>query len=181
VIDRVSAGDTYPIGDKRLDNASPARRFGDYRVTIDHENLPDGVTIRELFKSHEAGADDGQRRFRRSAYPLSALQHAVYCLRQAALIHVERLWEENRFTAEGRVLHARVDEQGQRFSRGVRRVSALPLSCRRYNSPVSPTSWSFTKRGATRRPIPSNISAARPSSTAPTRPSSARRRSALRR
>ena len=37
--------------------------------------------------------------------PLSALQHAVYCLRQAALIHVERLWEENRFTAEGRVLH----------------------------------------------------------------------------
>ncbi len=49
VIDRVSAGDTYPIGDKRLDNASPARRFGDYRVTIDHENLPDGVTIRELF------------------------------------------------------------------------------------------------------------------------------------
>ncbi|MGO9774582.1 MAG: type I-C CRISPR-associated protein Cas7/Csd2 [Roseiarcus sp.] len=49
VIDRVSAGDTYPIGDKRLDNASPARRFDDYRVTIDRENLPDGVTIRELF------------------------------------------------------------------------------------------------------------------------------------
>ncbi|WP_442755944.1 CRISPR-associated protein Cas4 [Methylocystis sp. JAN1] len=63
--------------------------------------------------------------------PLSALQHAVYCLRQAALIHIERLWEENRFTAEGRVLHAAVDRQGQRYSRGVRRVSALPLSCRR--------------------------------------------------
>ncbi len=29
------------------------------------------------------------------AIPLSALQHAVYCMRQAALIHVERLWEEN--------------------------------------------------------------------------------------
>ena len=66
-----------------------------------------------------------------SPIPLSALQHAVYCLRQAALIHVERLWEENRFTAEGRVLHARVDEQGERYSRGVRRVSALPLACRR--------------------------------------------------
>lgn len=63
--------------------------------------------------------------------PLSALQHAVYCLRQAALIHVERLWEENRFTAEGRVLHARVDEKSERYSRGVRRVSALPLACRR--------------------------------------------------
>jgi CRISPR-associated exonuclease Cas4 len=37
--------------------------------------------------------------------PISALQHAVYCLRQAALIHIERLWTENRFTAEGRVLH----------------------------------------------------------------------------
>jgi len=63
--------------------------------------------------------------------PLSALQHAVYCLRQAALIHVERLWEENRFTAEGRVLHAVVDEKSQRFSRGVRRVSSMPLVCRR--------------------------------------------------
>ena len=35
--------------------------------------------------------------------PLSALQHAVYCMRQAALIHLERLWAENRFTAEGHV------------------------------------------------------------------------------
>jgi len=25
--------------------------------------------------------------------PLSALQHAVYCQRQAALIHIERQWE----------------------------------------------------------------------------------------
>ena len=31
--------------------------------------------------------------------PLSALQHAVYCLRQAALIHLERLWAEE--VAEG--------------------------------------------------------------------------------
>jgi len=33
--------------------------------------------------------------------PISALQHAVYCLRQAALIHIERLWEENRFHRRG--------------------------------------------------------------------------------
>ncbi len=44
--------------------------------------------------------------------PISALQHAVYCLRQAALIHLERLWAENRFTAEGDVLHAVVDKGG---------------------------------------------------------------------
>ncbi len=71
----------------------------------------------------ESGLDD--------SIPLSALQHAVYCLRQAALIHIERLWEENRFTAEGRILHLSADEPGQRYSRGVRRVSAMPLASRR--------------------------------------------------
>lgn len=65
--------------------------------------------------------------------PLSALQHAVYCLRQAALIHLERLWAENRFTAEGDVLHAVADKGGTRKARGVRRVLALPLACRRLN------------------------------------------------
>lgn len=65
--------------------------------------------------------------------PLSALQHAVYCLRQAALIHVERLWEENRFTAEGRVVHEVAHQAGERSIRGVRRVMALPLACRRLN------------------------------------------------
>lgn len=64
---------------------------------------------------------------------ISALQHAVYCLRQAALIHIERVWAENRFTAEGRVLHEVAHEAGTRKSRGVRRVTALPLSCRRLN------------------------------------------------
>jgi CRISPR-associated exonuclease Cas4 len=63
--------------------------------------------------------------------PISALQHAVYCLRQAALIHIERLWEENRLTAEGRIVHITTDEPGQRYSRGVRRVAALPLASRR--------------------------------------------------
>ena len=63
--------------------------------------------------------------------PLSALQHAVYCLRQAALIHLERLWAENRFTAEGHVLHISADKAGSRRARGVRRVMALPLASRR--------------------------------------------------
>ncbi len=35
-----------------------------------------------------------------SPIPLSAIQHAVYCLRQAALIYIGRLWEENLFTAD---------------------------------------------------------------------------------
>jgi CRISPR-associated exonuclease Cas4 len=37
--------------------------------------------------------------------PISALQHLLFCERQCALIHVERLWAENRFTVEGQHLH----------------------------------------------------------------------------
>jgi CRISPR-associated exonuclease Cas4 len=65
--------------------------------------------------------------------PISALQHAVYCLRQAALIHLERVWAENRFTAEGHVLHEGTHEATARKERGIRRVTALPLACRRLN------------------------------------------------
>lgn len=64
--------------------------------------------------------------------PISALQHAVYCLRQAALIHVDRVWAENRFTAEGQAVHLSVHEPGRRSGRGkMRRVHALPLASAR--------------------------------------------------
>lgn len=65
--------------------------------------------------------------------PLSALQHAVYCLRQAALIHIERVWEENRFTAEGRVVHDTAHIPAERRRGKMRRVMALALACRRLN------------------------------------------------
>lgn len=65
--------------------------------------------------------------------PISALQHAIYCLRQAALIHIERVWQENRFTAEGRVLHEVAHELSDRRRGDVRRVTALPLASRRLN------------------------------------------------
>jgi CRISPR-associated exonuclease Cas4 len=60
--------------------------------------------------------------------PLSALQHYLYCPRQCALIHVERLWAENRQTAEGRLLHDRADTPQIERRRGVRTVTAMPLS-----------------------------------------------------
>lgn len=41
--------------------------------------------------------------------PISALQHAMFCERQVALIQVEQSWADNRYTAEGQVLHQRVD------------------------------------------------------------------------
>lgn len=42
--------------------------------------------------------------------PISALQHLRFCERQWGLIHLEQQWEENRLTAEGRLLHDRVHE-----------------------------------------------------------------------
>ena len=59
--------------------------------------------------------------------PLSALQHQLFCPRQCALIHIERVWAENRFTAEGRVLHERADKQGGEKRKGVRVLTALPI------------------------------------------------------
>ncbi|MBA4174498.1 MAG: CRISPR-associated protein Cas4 [Hyphomicrobium sp.] len=63
--------------------------------------------------------------------PLSALQHFLYCPRQCALIHVEQAWAENRFTAEGRVLHEATAEAGHAQRRGVRVATAMPLVSRR--------------------------------------------------
>jgi CRISPR-associated exonuclease Cas4 len=37
--------------------------------------------------------------------PLSGLQHMAFCERRWALVQIESVWEENRFTAEGNVLH----------------------------------------------------------------------------
>ena len=42
--------------------------------------------------------------------PLSGIQHFVFCRRQWALIHVERQWQENVLTAEGRIMHRRADD-----------------------------------------------------------------------
>jgi len=60
--------------------------------------------------------------------PISALQHYLYCPRQCALIHVEQLWAESKHTAEGRLLHERVDKPRADKRRGVRTVTAMPLA-----------------------------------------------------
>lgn len=59
--------------------------------------------------------------------PISALQHYLYCPRQCALIHIEQHWQENVFTAEGRVLHELVDKPGNTNRTGVRTVRALQV------------------------------------------------------
>lgn len=64
--------------------------------------------------------------------PLSALQHYAFCPRQCALIHNEQAWADNYLTAQGNLLHKRVDSgepetrNGTRFERAVM-VSAEKL------------------------------------------------------
>ncbi len=102
-----------------------------------------------------AGAEEGTTAgFDGEPMPLSALQHAVYCLRQAALIHIERVWADNRFTAEGHVMHAVADKGGGRKVRGIRRVMALPLASRRLNLSGIADVVEFLDEGEGETPFP---------------------------
>jgi len=58
---------------------------------------------------------------------LSALQHYVFCPRQCALIHIEQVWAENRLTAEGRIMHEHVHEEGSETRGDVRIARGVPL------------------------------------------------------
>jgi len=56
----------------------------------------------------------------------------MFCERQFALIHVEQIWSENRYTAEGRVLHERVDIEGHESRRLFRQEYAMSIRSLRY-------------------------------------------------
>ena len=58
---------------------------------------------------------------------LSALQHILFCERQCALIHIEQIWVENLYTAQGRIMHERVDQTGRESRRDVRLEYGVPL------------------------------------------------------
>ncbi len=62
--------------------------------------------------------------------PISALQHFRFCPRQCAFIHLERLWIENRLTAEGRTMHETAHEPGATSRGGIRLARALALRSR---------------------------------------------------
>lgn len=59
---------------------------------------------------------------------LSSLQHYLYCPRQFGLIELEAVWEENQLTAEGQVLHQRVNQPDRQKRGHVRTVWALRLA-----------------------------------------------------
>lgn len=64
--------------------------------------------------------------------PISSLQHVLFCERQFALIHVEQIWAENQFTAEGRVLHERVDVEGHESRRLFRQEYGMAIRSLEY-------------------------------------------------
>jgi CRISPR-associated exonuclease Cas4 len=59
--------------------------------------------------------------------PLSALQHWLFCPRQCGLIHLEQAWAENKFTAEGQVLHRKAHDGADETKAGVRITRSLSV------------------------------------------------------
>lgn len=58
---------------------------------------------------------------------ISGLQHLAFCKRQWGLIHLNQEWAENYLTAQGKIMHERVDSGYQEFRRGVRQYSGLHI------------------------------------------------------
>lgn len=67
------------------------------------------------------------------AMPLSALEHYEYCPRQAALIHVDGLWQDNRHTVRGQAGHRRADHAPDRQERGRRVLRGVPVWSHQYD------------------------------------------------
>ena len=84
--------------------------------------------------------------------PLSALQHHLFCPRQCALIHVEQIWAEDGATAEGRILHERVDAGGADSRPGLRVERGVAL--RSLQLGVSGKADAVEFHGRPPRPVP---------------------------
>lgn len=96
--------------------------------------------------------------------PLSALQHYLFCPRQCALIHVERIWAEDGATAEGRLLHQRVDD-GRSDRRGdVRTVRGLSVRSLALGVSGKADAVEFHGTGKAARPYPVEYKRGRPKS-----------------
>ncbi len=64
--------------------------------------------------------------------PISGLQHIVFCPRQCALIHVEKLWIENSLTYQGRQLHKNVHKLGHEKRQDKRKEKAMQIVSYKY-------------------------------------------------
>ena len=59
--------------------------------------------------------------------PISALAQLAYCERRCALMHLENLWADNRFTVLGAELHLKTHQGHDEVRDGVRICRGLPL------------------------------------------------------
>lgn len=60
---------------------------------------------------------------------LSGIQHFCFCRRQWALIHIERQWQENVLTVEGKLLHNRADNPFfSEVRKGIIIARSMPVS-----------------------------------------------------
>lgn len=62
---------------------------------------------------------------------ISALQHYMFCPRQCALIHIEGVWQENYLTANGRILHDKVDRRQTETRQNIRQATSLRIVSKR--------------------------------------------------
>lgn len=97
----------------------------------------------------------------RDFLPISALQHLIYCERQCALIHLERQWSENRYTAEGGVLHRRAHSGGSENRPAGQVGRAVPLHSEELGlvGVADVVRW---LPGPTHRPVPVEYKRGRP-------------------
>ena len=97
--------------------------------------------------------------------PISALQHLLFCERQCALIHVERLWAENRLTVEGQHLHRKAHNGPDSTRHGVRIARGLELVSHRLGLTGKADVVEFhPNAGSTPRPFPVEYKRGKPKS-----------------
>lgn len=96
---------------------------------------------------------------------LSALQHIVFCERQCALIHIEQVWSENLFTAEGRILHDKVDTADRESRRNIRIEYGVPMRSLRLGLIGKADVVEFHRHGDTWVPFPVEYKRGKPKPT----------------
>lgn len=95
------------------------------KSAISMENSEIDVILKSPFRKGDLGG------FASDPIPISALEHYAYCPRQCALIHVERVWDENLYTMRGRDVHEHVHDDSSHELAGVRLERSLPIWSRR--------------------------------------------------
>ncbi|MDR4506057.1 MAG: CRISPR-associated protein Cas4 [Candidatus Scalindua sp.] len=85
---------------------------------------------------------------------LASVNQYAYCPRRCALIHIEQLWSENMFTAEGRIMHDKVDTAKQEKRRDVRVEYGVPLRSLRLGLIGKADVVEFHRKGNKWHPFP---------------------------